>query len=442
MIPRYTRPDMAAIWSDQARFETWWRVELAVLEVRAERGEVPLPDLEVIRARARFSPEEIARVEETVQHDVVAFLSVISEHVGPASRHIHRGLTSSDVLDTGLALQLAKAIEVLQEDLRALRRVLCRRALEFRDTPCMARTHGIHAEATTFGMRWLVWDQEFLRHEARLASARERLAVGKCSGAVGVFGHTDLELEEAMCARLGLAPAKATTQVIQRDRHAELLLVLALIGASVEKIATEIRHLQRTEVGEAFEPFGKGQKGSSAMPHKRNPILSERLCGMARLLRGYALVGLENLALWHERDISHSSAERVVLPDATIALDYMLHILTRTLKGLEVDAERMQQNLEMTKGLAASEALLLALTDAGWMRERAYEHVQKAAQKVWQGQGHFSQAVRSDLEIVEVLGESRLQTLLDVRPPFEKIRKIYQRAGLTEERLQEQKSRR
>ncbi len=424
---------MAAVWSDQARFETWWRVELAVLEVRAIRGEIPASDLEEIRTRARFSPEEIAGVEETVQHDVVAFLTVIADHVGPASRHIHRGLTSSDVLDTALALQLCRAIDILQTDLAAVRERLRRRALEFRDTPCIARSHGVHAEATTFGMRWLVWDEEFARHEARLASARERLAVGKCSGAVGVFTHTDLKLEEAMCARLGLSPAKATTQVIQRDRHAELLTVLALIGTGVEKIATEIRHLQRTEVAEAFEPFGKGQKGSSAMPHKRNPILCERLCGMARLLRGYAMAGLENVALWHERDISHSSAERVILPDATIALDYMLHVLARVVEGLEVDAAAMQRNLEMTRGLPASEALLLALTDSGWTRERAYEHVQRAARQVWEGKQDFRHAVESDADVVSLLGRERLATLLQVRPPFERIREIFARAGLTGE---------
>ena len=433
MISRYTRPEMAAIWSERARFEAWWRVELAVLEARAARGEIPAADLEEIRTSAKFSPEEIARVEEVVQHDVVAFLTVISEHVGPASRHIHRGLTSSDVLDTALALQLGQAIDLLQEGLRALRRVVRRRALEFRDTPCIARTHGVHAEATTFGMRWLVWHEEFGRHEARLAAARERLALGKCSGAVGVFAHTDLELEEAMCQRLGLTPAKVTTQVIQRDRHAEFLLVLALIGASAEKVATEIRHLQRTEVAEAFEPFGRGQKGSSAMPHKRNPILCERLCGMARLLRGYAMVGLENVALWHERDISHSSAERVVLPDAALASDYMLHLLTRILSGLDVDTKRMQQNLEMTEGLVASEALLLALTDAGWTRERAYEHVQKAAWRVRQGKGDFKKAALEDAEIGDLLGNERVAALVDVRPPLERIHQIYERAGMTED---------
>ncbi len=433
MISRYRRPEMAAIWSERARFEAWWRVELAILEAQAARGEIPAADLEEIRTRAKYSPEEIARVEEVVQHDVVAFLTVISEHVGPASRHIHRGLTSSDVLDTALALQLCQAVALLQADLGALRRALRGRALEFRDTPCIARTHGVHAEVTTFGMRWLVWYEEIGRHEERLAAARERLAVGKCSGAVGVFAHTDLALEEAMCARLGLTPAKVTTQVIQRDRHAELLLVLALIGASVEKVATEIRHLQRTEVAEAFEPFGKGQKGSSAMPHKRNPILCERLCGMARLLRGYAVVGLENVALWHERDISHSSAERVILPDATLALDYMLHLLTRILSGLEVDTTRMQQNLEITEGLIASEALLLALTDAGWTRERAYEHVQKAAWCVRQGQGDFKKAALKDAEIVDSLGEERVAALLDVRPPLKRIHRIYERAGLTDE---------
>jgi len=422
---------MAAIWSDEERFKTWWRVELVVLEARAARGDIPESDLEEIRSKARFSAEEIAEVEKVVQHDVVAFLTVAAEHIGSASRHVHRGLTSSDVLDTGLALQLCRAVELLQTDLATLHRVLQKRAVEFRDTPCIARTHGIHAEATTFGMRWLVWSEEFGRHQARLAAARERIAVGKCSGAVGVFAHTDLELEEQMCKRLQLKPAMATTQIIQRDRHAELLQVLALIGASIEKIATEIRHLQRTEVAEAFEPFGKGQKGSSAMPHKRNPILCERLCGMARLLRGYAMVGLENVSLWHERDISHSSAERVIFPDATIALDYMLHILIRVLDGLEVDTTQMARNLAMTKGLAVSEALLLALTDAGWTRERAYSHVQKAAKQVWQGQMDFKQAATSDKDMVELLGEERLAQLLDVHPPLQKIKGIFKRAGLT-----------
>ncbi len=422
---------MAAIWSDEERFKTWWRVEMAVLEARTARGDIPESDLEEIRSKARFSAGEIAEVEKVVQHDVVAFLTVVAEHVGTASRHVHRGLTSSDVLDTALALQLCQAIDLLQTDLAALHQVLRKRAVEFRDTPCIARTHGIHAEATTFGMRWLVWHEEFGRHQTRLAAARERIAVGKCSGAVGVFAHTELELEEQMCKRLQLKPAMATTQVIQRDRHAELLQVLALIGASIEKIATEIRHLQRTEVAEAFEPFGKGQKGSSAMPHKRNPILCERLCGMARLLRGYATVGLENVSLWHERDISHSSAERVIFPDATIVLDYMLHVLIRVLDGLEVDTDRMARNLAMTKGLAVSEALLLALTDAGWTRERAYSHVQKAAKQVWQGQADFKQAAASDKDIVELLGKERLAQLLDVRPPLKKIQEIFNRAGLT-----------
>lgn len=424
---------MAAVWSDQSRFEAWWRVELAVLEERESRGELATSVLEGIRKRARFTPEEIIKVEEVVQHDVIAFLTVIAKHVGPESRHIHRGLTSSDILDTGLALQLCQAVDILQQDLKRLRGVLKGSALEYKDTPCIGRTHGIHAEATTFGMRWLVWYEEFGRHEVRLASAKERIAVGKCSGAVGVFGHTDLGLEEGICARLGLTPAKATTQVIQRDRHAELLQVLALMGASIEKVATEVRHLQRTEVAEAFEPFSKGQKGSSAMPHKRNPILSERLCGMARLLRGYAMVGLENVSLWHERDISHSSTERVILPDATIALDYMLNILIRILDGLVVDEERMKQNLDMMKGLTSSEALLLALTDAGWTREKAYEHVQKAAKRVWQGQSKFSRAVKEDEEIVELLGRENLDRLLEVRPPFERIREIFNRVGLSEE---------
>ncbi len=423
---------MAKLWTEQARYENWWKVELAALDVRVERGELSKAVADEIRAKAEFTPAEVAQVEAEVQHDVIAFLTVIANYVGENSRFIHQGLTSSDVVDTAFALQIRDASQLLMEDLAALRVILRRRALEFRRTPVVGRTHGMHAEPTVFGLKFALWEDEITRHETRLLQCLERTLVGKLSGAVGNYGHTDPEMEEAVMQRLGIGTAPISTQVVSRERHAEFLSLLALIGSTVEKIATEIRHLQRTEVGEAYEPFGAKQKGSSAMPHKRNPILCERLCGMARLLRGYALVGLENVALWHERDISHSSAERIVFPDACIALDYMLHVLIKVLDGLDVRPERMKRNLELTQGLLASEKVLLALTEAGWTRENAYVRVQRAAQAVQRDGISFAAALTADAKVLEALGQERIADLVRVEPRYDMAEQILRRLEIFE----------
>ena len=423
---------MAKLWTEQARYENWWKVELAALEIRAERGDVGAAVVDEVRAKAKFSPAEVAQVEAEVQHDVIAFLTVIAKYVGENSRYIHQGLTSSDVVDTAFALQIRDASQLLLEDLAAVRVILRRRALEFRRTPIAGRTHGMHAEPTIFGLKFALWEDEIARHETRLLQCLERTLVGKLSGAVGNYGHTDPEMEEAVMQRLGIGTAPISTQVVGRERHAEFLSLVALIGSTIEKIATEIRHLQRTEVGEAYEPFGAKQKGSSAMPHKRNPILCERLCGMARLLRGYAVVGLENVALWHERDISHSSAERVIFPDACIALDYMLHVLIKVLDGLDVRPERMQRNLELTQGLLASEKVLLALTEAGWTRETAYAHVQRAAQSVQREGIPFVAALVADADVKSVLGQERIAELVQVEPRYDMAEQILRRLEILE----------
>ena len=433
MIERYTREPMARVWSEQARYEYWWRVELAVMEARAERSELSMDVVNQIRESVRFTVPEIHDVEADVQHDVIAFLTVIAKHVGPNSRYIHSGLTSSDVIDTAFALQMRDASRLLLDDIAALKVILARRALEFRRTPIVGRTHGMHAEPTVFGLKFAQWEDEFSRHEKRIVEALERVLVGKLSGAVGNYGHTDPELEESVMERLGLGTAPISSQIIGRERHAEFLTLLALVGTTVEKIATEIRHLQRTEVGEAYEPFGQKQKGSSAMPHKRNPILCERLCGMARLLRGYAMAGLENVALWHERDISHSCAERVIFPDACIALDYMLHILIRVLDGLDVRPERMQQNFNQTRGLLASERILLALTEAGWTREAAYTRVQQAARAVLENSTVFLDELLKDEDVIAALGSDQLPSLLRIEPRYDMADRILRRLGILED---------
>ncbi len=433
MIERYSREPMARIWTEQARYEAWWKVELAVVEARSERGEIPAVAAEKIRQTARFTIPEIHEVEAEVQHDVISFLTVIARYVGDDSRFIHVGLTSSDVVDTAFALQMKDAAALILEDIAALRVILCRRALEFRRTPTVGRTHGMHAEATVFGLKFALWLDEFARHEQRLWQMLERTLVGKLSGAVGNYGHTDPELETAVMERLGLGVAPISTQVVSRERHAEYLNAMALVATTVEKIATEIRHLQRSEVGEAYEPFGRKQKGSSAMPHKRNPILCERMCGMARLLRGYALTGLENVALWHERDISHSSAERVIFPDACIALDYMLHLLIRVLDGLDVKPERMLRNFNASHGLLASEKVLLALTQAGWTREKAYAHVQKAALAATVADGSFLDELLKDDELGTALSRDRLAELVTVAPRYDMADRILQRLGILQD---------
>jgi len=399
MIERYTLPEMGALWTEQSKFQKWLEVEIAVCEVHAEMGTIPRDALEQIKARAKFSVERINEIEKTTNHDVIAFTTNLAENIGEAARFLHYGLTSSDVVDTANALLLRSACDILLEKIEALLEVLKRRALEFKHTPQIGRTHGIHAEPTSFGLTFALWYDEMRRDRDRLKRARETVAVGKISGAVGTFALLDPEVEEKVCARLGLKPAPVSTQIIQRDCYAEYLCTLAIIASSLDKFALNIRHWQRTEVGEAQERFTVGQKGSSAMPHKRNPIISERICGIARVIRGHSLVGLENVALWHERDISHSSAERVVLPDASIALDYILHKATSLIAGLVVHPERMLENLQLTRGLVFSGQLLLALTQKGVSRESAYEWVQRNAMRVWDQNENFQELLQQDPDI-------------------------------------------
>ena len=399
MIKRYTLPEMGALWSEQNKFQKWLDVELAVCEVHTEMGTIPTEALQEIKSRATFDVERINEIEKTTDHDVIAFTTCLAEAIGTASRFVHYGLTSSDVVDTANALLLRDACDLIKARIDTLMVVLKRRAFEFKHTPQVGRTHGIHAEPTAFGMTFALWYDEMRRNQERLARARERIAVGKISGAVGAFAHLDPTVEEKVCARLGLQYARISTQIIQRDRYAEYLCTLAIIAASLEKFALQVRHWQRTEVREAQENFRRGQKGSSAMPHKRNPILSERICGMARTVRANSIVGLENVALWHERDISHSSAERIVLPDSSVTLDYMLDKTASLLDKLIAYPERMLENLNATHGLVFSGQLLLALTRKGITREAAYEWVQRNAMKVWDEGGELQPMVAEDVDI-------------------------------------------
>jgi len=411
MIPRYARPEMARLWSDENRFTVWLAVELAASEVLAERGVVPQEALAALRQRARFDVRRIEEIEREVQHDVIAFVSCVAESVGPEGRWLHFGLTSSDVVDTALALLMRDACDLLQRGVRGLLDAVRERAFRHRHAPMIGRTHGVHAEPMTFGLKMALWHAELQRQLVRLERARATIAVGKLSGAVGTFSHLPPEVEEAVCARLGLAPAPASSQVLQRDRHAEVLTTLALIAASLEKFATEIRALQKTEVREVEEPFGAGQKGSSAMPHKRNPVGCEQVCGLARLVRANALAALENVALWHERDISHSSVERVIVPDSFLALDHMLARFTAIVKGMSVDEPRMRRNLELGRGLVFSGQLLLELTAKGMRREDAYRVVQAHAMEAWKSEGDFHHRVRDDPEIRAVLSPGEIDEL-------------------------------
>jgi adenylosuccinate lyase len=427
MIERYTLPEMGALWSEQNKFQKWLDVEIAVCEVHAEMGTIPSAAVEEIKARASFTVERIREIEKTTDHDVIAFTTALAESIGEAARFVHYGLTSSDVVDTANALLLRDSCDLLLQKTDALLEVLKRRAFEFQDTPQVGRTHGVHAEPTSFGLTFALWYDEMRRNRVRLERARAGVAVGKISGAVGAFAHLDPEVEERVCARLGLRAAPVSTQVIQRDIYAEYLTTLGIVAASIEKFALQVRHWQRTEVREAEERFKKGQKGSSAMPHKRNPILSERLCGMARLLRGYAVVGLENVALWHERDISHSSAERVVLPDASQALDYMLAKATSLLDTLVVYPERMLANLNATHGLVYSGQLLLALTRAGVSREQAYEWTQRNAMKTWDEGGEFREYVLADADISSRLAREEVERALSPEPYMRNIAAVFAR---------------
>ncbi|MDQ3817477.1 MAG: adenylosuccinate lyase [Acidobacteriota bacterium] len=427
MISRYTLPEMGALWSEQNKFQKWLDVEIAVCEVHAEMGVIPQDALEEIKAKAKFTVERINEIEKTTDHDVIAFTTNLAESIGPASRFVHYGLTSSDVVDTANALLLKDSCDILLQKIEALLEVLKRRAFEFKRTPQIGRTHGIHAEPTSFGLTFALWYDEMRRNRARLQAAGERVAVGKISGAVGAFAHLDPVVEERVCARLGIKPALVSTQIIQRDRYAEYLSVLAIIASSLDKFALQVRHWQRTEVREAQEKFKRGQKGSSAMPHKRNPILSERICGMARTVRANCIVGLENVALWHERDISHSSAERIVLPDSSAALDYMLQKTASLLDGLVVYPERMLENLNATRGLVFSGQLLLALTQSGVARETAYEWVQRNAMRVWDEGGDFQTLVSADQDIQKHLSREQIKNAFSLDTYLRNIDAIFDR---------------
>lgn len=402
MIDRYTRPEMGSIWGDENKYRIWLQIEILACEARASFGEIPAADVDVIKSKADFNIQRVLEIEETTQHDVIAFLTNVAEYVGPESRHIHHGMTSSDILDTALSCQMKQAGELIEKEMLELIAALKTRAVEHKRTFCIGRTHGIHAEITTMGLKFALYYQEMLRNLNRMRAAIASISVGQISGAVGTFEHLSPKVEAYVCEKLGLLPAPVSTQVIQRDRHAEFLTTLAIIGGTLEKIATEIRHLQKTEVLEAEEFFSKGQKGSSAMPHKRNPIISERIAGMARILRGNALAAIENITLWHERDISHSSVERVIIPDSTILLDYMLAKMTSLVKNLLIYPENMIKNINRTRGLVFSQKILLKLTSSGLTREDAYKLVQTAAMKVWRDE---SLDMRSEIEkMPEVTG--------------------------------------
>jgi adenylosuccinate lyase len=427
MIERYTLAEMGALWSEETRFQKWLEVEIAVCEVHAEMGTIPAAAVEQIKARAKFSVARINEIEQTTNHDVIAFTTNLAESIGEAARFVHYGLTSSDVVDTANALLLRDASDLLLGKIDALLPVLKRRALEFKHTPQVGRTHGIHAEPTSFGLTFALWYDEMRRNRARLLRAREAVAVGKISGAVGAFALLDPIVEEKVCARLGLKPAPVSTQIIQRDSYAEYLATLAIIASSLEKFALQVRHWQRTEVREAQERFSKGQKGSSAMPHKRNPIISERICGMARVVRANSVVGLENVALWHERDISHSSAERVVLPDSSIVLDYMLQKTASLVDGLVVYPERMLENLNATRGLVFSGQLLLALTQKGVARETAYEWIQRNAMKVWDEGKDFKTLIKADADISAHLSEAEIDRVFSLDTYLRNVGAVFDR---------------
>jgi adenylosuccinate lyase len=432
MISRYTRPDMGAIWSEQHKYECWLAVELAASEALADLGEVPREAAQALRAHAAFDLPRIQEIEREVKHDVIAFTTAVSEKMkaqgaGESSRWLHYGLTSNDVVDTAQALQIKHASAILSKDLDQLLAALRKLAFAHKDTVQIGRTHGMHAEPITFGLKVALWWDELARQKTRFETASEEMRVGKVSGAVGTFAHLSPEAEEKICARLGLRAAPISSQVLSRDLHANYVAVLAGIAASLEKIALEVRHLQRTEVREAEEPFAAGQKGSSAMPHKRNPVTCEQICGLARLVRSNAQAGFENVALWHERDISHSSVERVILPDSTILLDYLLAKTTWLVDGLVVNADRMQRNLDNTKGLIFSGQVLLDLAAAGMLREDAYRLVQGHAMRSWQEESDFRQSIQQDKEIAKFLTVAQLEQTFDAKRQLRHVDAIFRR---------------
>ena len=421
---------MRALWSDQRKFEIWLEIEILACEAMADLGQIPSADAKTIRGKAKFSIPEILEIEKRTNHDVIAFLENVAASVGPAARWMHQGMTSSDVLDTTLAVQMAEACDLLLKGVDDVRAAAAQQARDHKMVPMMGRSHGIHAEPVTFGLKMALMYDEFGRVRERLVEMRKRIAVGKLSGAVGTRAHLDPRVEQEVCAKLGLRPATLATQIVQRDRHAEFVTVLALAASSIDRWATEFRHLQRTEVLEVEEYFAKGQKGSSAMPHKRNPITGERLSGLARVIRGYAVTAMENVALWHERDISHSSAERIILPDGCILLDYMLALLAKLVSGLMVYSDNMLANMEKSRGLYASQAVLLKLTEKGLERQKAYEAVQKAALKTWAGEGEFLANLSAEPEISAVLSPSELQDACGLERHFRHIDKVFRDLGL------------
>jgi adenylosuccinate lyase len=427
MIERYTLPEIGAIWSLENKFQKWLEVEIAVCEVHAEMGTIPAEAVAEIKAKAVFTVERTNEIEKATDHDVIAFTTNLAENIGESARFVHYGLTSSDVVDTANALLLGESCDLLIAKTDALLAVLKRRAYEFKDTPQIGRTHGIHAEPTSFGLVWALWFSEMCRNRERLVKAKQTIAVGKISGAVGAFAHLSPEVEERVCAKLGLAAADVSTQVIQRDRYAEYLCTLAIVASTLEKIALQVRHWQRTEVREAQEKFKVGQKGSSAMPHKRNPILSERICGMARTVRANSIVGLENVALWHERDISHSSAERIVLPDSSATLDYILAKTTSLLDTLIVYPENMLKNLGLTRGLVFSGQLMLALTQKGVSREDAYAWTQAVAMKVWDDGGDYAELIEKDANISSKLSPDEIARVFDLKHYLRNVEKVFDR---------------
>ena len=429
MIERYSRPQMKRIWSEENKFDQWLKVEIAVCEAWTELGEIPRKDIAKIR-KASYDLNRISGFLKVTHHDMTAFLNSVAESLGEESRFVHLGLTSSDVMDTALALQLTQAADILAEDTAELISVLESKAIEHKYTIMMGRTHGVHAEPTTFGLKMALWAQEMKRNAQRLAEARKVISVGKISGAVGTYATVPPRVEEIACAKLGLNPAPISSQIIQRDRHAQFLTTLAIVAGSLEKFATEIRGLQRTEVREVEEPFEEGQTGSSAMPHKRNPELCERICGLARLIRGHALASLENIALWHERDISHSSTERIILPDSCLALDYMLSVFARIMKGLNVYPENIKRNIEFTQGVIFSQRILLALISKGLPRGEAYRIVQDNAMKAWEKVKSFLGLLETDRRITACLDKKELRALFDYDYYLKHVDEVFQRLGL------------
>ncbi|GBD98902.1 adenylosuccinate lyase [bacterium BMS3Abin07] len=427
MIERYTRPEMGKLWTLEAKYGKWLEVEIAVCESWAEMKKIPRRSLATIREKADFDVKRIEEIEKTVKHDVIAFLTSVAEHVGPDSRYVHKGLTSSDVVDTAQALLMRDAADIILRDITDLMHVLKGKAYEYKDTPCIGRSHGIHAEPMTFGLKFALWHEDMKRNLKRLKNSRKTISTGKLSGAVGTFSNIPVEIETKVCKKLRLLPEPVATQVVQRDRHAEFMSALAIIAASIEKIAIEIRHLQRTEVLEAEEPFSKGQKGSSAMPHKRNPVGSENLSGLARVVRSNALASFENIALWHERDISHSSVERIVIPDSCILVDYMLNRLTDIITGMHVYPRRMKENMKRSYGLYNSQRVLLALTEKGITREKAYKLVQRNAMKSWERGIEFRKLLAGDKEIRKYLTAKELNDIFELKHYLKNIDYIFKR---------------